>query len=244
VVREKSILAIIPARGGSKGVPKKNIKSLNGMPLITYTIEEAKKSKYITRLVVSTDDERIAETAIRGNAEIPCLRPKELSTDSSKTNDCIIHMINYLKDKENYTPDYVCLLQCTSPLRTSEDIDGAIEKLLSTDFDGIISVCESEVNPYWTNVFEKDKLKYFIGEGKNITRRQDLPQVYRYNGAIYIIKTEILIKERTFEVENITGYVMSNEDSIDIDTITDFKIAEVLIKEREKHEKNSCSNWH
>jgi CMP-N-acetylneuraminic acid synthetase len=166
--------------------------------------------------------------------EVPCLRPKELSTDISSTVDCILHMINYLKEKENYLPDYLCLLQCTSPLRTFEDIDGAIEKLLPTEFDGIISVCEAEVNPYWTNVFEKDKLKYFLQEGKNITRRQDLPKIYRYNGAIYIIKTDVFIKEKAFETDNITGYIMSAENSIDIDTMIDFKIAEISMKEREK----------
>ncbi|MDF2877900.1 MAG: acylneuraminate cytidylyltransferase [Clostridia bacterium] len=230
----KSILAIIPARGGSKGIPKKNIKALNGVPLIGYTLQEVKKSKHITRVVVSTDDEEIAEVSRQFNAEIPCLRPKQLSTDTSSTVDGIAHMINYLNEKENYVPDYICLLQCTSPLRTNLDIDGAIDKLLNSDFDGIVSVCESEVNPYWTNVFEKNKLKYFIEEGKFITRRQDLPQIYRCNGAIYIIKTEVFIKEKTFETENITGYIMTNENSIDIDTTIDFKIAEILMKEREK----------
>ncbi|WP_353093815.1 acylneuraminate cytidylyltransferase family protein [Tissierella praeacuta] len=234
MIKDKGFLAIIPARGGSKGVPRKNIRLLNGIPLIGHTLMEAKKSKYLNRVIVSTDDEEIVKISRQFNGEVPCLRPKELAKDTSPTIDSIIHIINYLKEKENYLPDYICLLQCTSPLRTYEDIDGAIEKLLYTDFDGIISVCEVEVNPYWTNVFEKDKLKYFIEEGKNITRRQDLPKVYRYNGAIYIIKTDILMDIKSFETENITGYIMSNEDSIDIDTITDFKIAEILMKERER----------
>lgn len=234
MIEDKNILAIIPARGGSKGIPKKNIKLLNGVPLITYTLQEAKKSRYISRVVVSTDDKEIADVAIHFNGEVPCLRPKELATDTASTVDSIIHMIDYLKERENYIPDYICLLQCTSPFRTYEDIDKSIEKLLVSEFDGIISVCEAETNPYWTNIFEKDKLKYFIEEGKNITRRQDLPNVYRYNGAIYIIKTDIFMREKAFETDNITGYVMSNENSIDIDTMTDFKIAEILMKEREK----------
>lgn len=239
MTKNKSILAIIPARGGSKGVPKKNIKLLNNIPLIGYSIQEAKKSKYITRVVVSTDDEDIAEISKEFNGEIPCLRPKELATDTSSTIDSVVHMINYLKEKENYSPDYICLLQCTSPLRTHEDIDRAIEKLLNTEFDGIISVCEAEVNPYWTNIFEKDKLKYFLEKGKNITRRQDLPKIYRYNGAIFIIRTDIFTKEKTFETDNITGYIMSSENSIDIDTLNDFRIAELLMKERDK----ICENW-
>lgn len=234
MIEAKEILAIIPARGGSKGLPKKNIKKISGVPLIGYTIRAAKKSRYISRVVVSTDEEEIAEVSRRFGAEIPCLRPKELAGDESTTVDCVIHMMNYLKENKKYVPDYVCLLQCTSPLRSVEDIDGAIEKLFSTDFDGIVSVCEAEINPYWTNVFENDKLKYFLEDGKKITRRQDLPKIYRYNGAIYIIKTEAFIQEKSFETENITGYVMPNEKSIDIDTITDFKIAEILMKEREE----------
>lgn len=234
VNKGKNILAIIPARGGSKGVPKKNIKKLNGVPLIAHTLQEAEKSKYLGRIVVSTDDEEIADVARNFHGEVPCLRPAELSTDTATTVDCILHMVNYLKETEGYMPDYICLLQCTSPLRTCEDMDGAIEKLLTSEFDGIISVCEAEANPYWTNVFEKDKLKYFIEEGKNITRRQDLPEIYRYNGAIYMIKTDVFIKEKAFETDNITGYVMSNDNSVDIDTLTDFKIAEILMKEREK----------
>lgn len=234
MIKDKNILAIIPARGGSKGVHKKNINLLNGIPLIGYTLQEAKGSKYIDRIVVSTDDKEIAEITMQFDGEVPCLRPEELATDTSSTVECILHMIYYLKENEQYIPDYICLLQCTSPLRTQEDIDKSIEKLIYSEFDGIISVCEAEVNPYWTNVFEKDKLKYLIQEGKNITRRQDLPKIYRYNGAIYIIKTDVFLREKALETDNITGYVMSNENSIDIDTITDFMTAEILMKEREK----------
>lgn len=228
------ILAIIPARGGSKGVPKKNIKELNGKPLIAYSIDEAKKSKYIDRLVVSTDDLDISSISKEFGAEVPCLRPENLATDKSPTIDCITHMINFLREKENYIPDYVCLLQCTSPLRTYNDIDGTIEKALSLNVDGAISVCEAEVNPYWSNIFNGDKLEYFINEGKQITRRQDLPKVYRINGAIYCIKTDILLKYNTFETDNVTGYVMSNRNSIDIDDYIDFKLAEIYMKECEK----------
>ncbi|MHC1682466.1 MAG: acylneuraminate cytidylyltransferase family protein [Clostridiaceae bacterium] len=227
------VLAIIPARGGSKGVPRKNIKLLNKKPLISYTIEAGKKSKYIDRVVISTEDEEISSICKKYGAEVPCLRPEELADDNSPTVDALVHMINYLKEKENYYPDYICLLQCTSPLRTYQDIDCAIEKLLTTNSDGVISVCEAEVNPYWTNVFKDDKLKYFLPKGKNITRRQDLPKVYRVNGAIYIVKTDLFLKEKTIEPENATGYIMSNENSIDIDTLLDFKFAEVLLTERE-----------
>lgn len=229
------ILAIIPARGGSKGVPRKNIKELDGKPLITYTIEASKKSKYIDRIVVSTEDKEIAEVSKKYGAEVPYLRPLQLAQDNSPTIDCVIHMVNWLKEKENYLPDYVCLLQCTSPLRSYEDIDGTIQKAITLNVDGAVSVCEAEVNPYWTNIFDGDKLKYFIEEGKEITRRQDLPKVYSVNGSVYVIKANVLLDKKTFETENITGYVMSNESSIDIDNEIDFKFAELLMKECENH---------
>ena len=228
------ILAIIPARGGSKGVPRKNIKDLDGKPLIAYTIEAAKKSKYIDRIVVSTEDEEIADVSKKNGGEVPFLRPTQLSQDNSPTIDCVIHMVNWLNEKENYVPDYVCLLQCTSPLRTYEDIDRTIEKAMNLEVDGAVTVCEAEVNPYWTNIFDGNKLEYFIEEGRQITRRQDLPKIYSVNGAVYVIKTNILLEKRTFETENITGYIMNSESSIDIDNELDFKFAEILIKEKNK----------
>lgn len=225
------ILAIIPARGGSKGVPRKNIKNINGKPLISYTIEAAKKSKYINRVVVSTDDSEIAEVSINYGAEIPCFRPKTLAGDVSPTVDAVIHMIDYLKKSEGYLPDYIMLLQCTSPLRNYQHINEAVEKLIDTGKKAIISVCESEVNPYWTNVFEGDNLIPFIKDGRSFVRRQDLPEVYRINGAIYLIETKLFLEERSFQPSNLTGYVMDPYHSVDIDTELDFKIAEVIISE-------------
>lgn len=228
-----SILAIIPARGGSKGLKKKNIKNLNNKPLISYTINAAKNSKYIDRVIVSTEDNEIAEVAIKEGGEVPFLRPGEYATDKSPTIDSVIYTINKLNE-EGYYPDYIALLQCTSPLRNTNHIDEAISKLLFEKSDAIVSVCEAEVNPYWTNVIENGKLKYFIEKGKNITRRQDLPKVYRLNGAIYIIKTEILLSERTFQPENCSAYIMDSKCSVDIDNLIDFKVAEMILSEGEE----------
>lgn len=235
MINNKEILAIIPARGGSKGIPKKNIKSFNGKPLISFTIEEAKKSKYIDRIVVSTEDEEISKICQKYGAEVPYARPMELAKDDTPTIDCIIHMLKWFEENEHYVPDYVCLLQCTSPLRTSNDIDSAIDKMINLGMDGIVSICEAEVNPYWTNVFVEEKLEYFIESGKKITRRQELPKVYRVNGAIYILRTNVLLEKKTFEPDNITGHIMSPESSIDIDNSIDFKLAELIIKERENY---------
>ncbi len=230
---KNEILAIIPARGGSKGLPGKNILNLNGKPLIAHTILASKNSKFITRVVVSTDDKEIGEISKKYGAEVPYLRPSSLAKDKSLTIDSVFHMLDYLEKYEGYFPKYVLLLQCTSPLRNEQHIDEAIEKLVKSNFHGIISICESEVNPYWTNVLKNENLQYFLEEGKNITRRQDLPNIYRYNGAIYLAKTEVLKRERTFEVENLTGYVMDRESSIDIDTEIDFKIAEIIMKNKD-----------
>lgn len=225
------ILSIIPARGGSKGVPRKNIKDLNGKPLISYTIEAANKSKYIDRVVVSTDDLEIAEVSEKFGAEIPILRPTNLAGDLSPTVECVIHMLNYLKEEEEYVPTHIMLLQCTSPLRNHNHIDEAIEKFKDNREKALISVCESEVNPYWTNIFEGNKLKPFIKEGYSITRRQDLPEVYRVNGAIYLIEIETFLEKKTFQPESLTGYIMDSYSSVDIDTELDFKIAEVIMRD-------------
>lgn len=235
MINNKKVLAIIPARGGSKGVPRKNIKELNGKPLIAYTIEEAKKSKYIDKIVISTEDQEIACVSENFGGEVPCLRPKELAQDNSTTVDCVIHMLSWLKENEQYVPDFVCLLQCTSPLRTFEDIDRTIEKMISTGMDGALSVCEAEVNPYWMSVFNGDKLEYFLEEGRKITRRQELPEIYRVNGAVYVLTSEALLKNKTFEPERITGYIMKSENSVDIDTLMDFYLCEYILKEREKN---------
>lgn len=232
---KEDILAIIPARGGSKGVKMKNLKMLNNTPLIAHTILASKNSEFINRTVVSTDNIEIANISKKFGAEIPCLRPEKLAQDNSLTIDSVFHMLNYLKKKENYNPKYVLLLQCTSPLRNEVHIDEAIKKLLSSNFDGIISICEAEVNPYWTNILKQERLQYFIEEGKNIKRRQDLPPIYRYNGAIFLAKTEVLKKEKTFEVENLTGYIMDRESSIDIDSEFDFKITEAIMNIKKKY---------
>ena len=223
------ILAIIPARGGSKGVKRKNIRKLNNKPLISYTIEAAQKSKYIDRVVVSTEDTEIAEIAKSYGAEIPCLRPMRLATDSATTTDTILHMVEYLEQNCNYFSQYVVLLQCTSPFRNERHIDEAIDKLVETQMDAITSVCEVKDNPYWSNVFKDGKLEYFIEEGRKITKRQDLPQIYTFNGAISVIKTDVLKRFKCLEPERLTGYIMDEVCSIDIDTELDFKFAEIVM---------------
>ncbi|MCT4605053.1 MAG: acylneuraminate cytidylyltransferase family protein [Marinisporobacter sp.] len=228
-MNKKEILAIIPARGGSKGLPGKNIKLLGHKPLIAYTIEATQRSKYIKRMIVSTDDLKIAEISKEYGAEVPFIRPAELSNDYTNTVDVVIHALNDLKEKEGYIPKLVVLLQPTSPLRNHIHIDEAIEKFLESTADSVISVCEFEHSPYWATKIVDNRLIKLMDE-KN-KRRQDYEKIYRYNGAIYIIAAKDLLENKSF-FDEVAPYIMDNEDSIDIDTLFDFKMAEMILNMR------------
>ncbi len=230
------ILAIIPARGGSKGVPRKNIRLLVGKPLIAYSIEAALKSRYIDRVVVSTEDEEIAETARRWGAEV-IRRPKKLARDDTPTIDVIIHVLDYLRKEEKYIPDIVVLLQPTSPLRTREDIDNAIEHFLNNqDCLSLVSVTEFEHPPWWALKIENGYLSPIFNEEYIRMRRQDLPKAYKPNGAIFISTPKVLYEYKTFYTPKTIAYIMPPERSIDIDTEFDFLIAEFLIKKKYGYE--------
>ncbi|GAB4461220.1 MAG: acylneuraminate cytidylyltransferase family protein [Bacteroidales bacterium] len=222
----KSVLAIIPARGGSKGIPKKNIKLLAGKPLIAWTIEEAKKSKYIDRLILSSEDDEIIKVAKDWGCEVPFVRPKELAMDDTPGVEPVLHAINILPEKY----DYVCLLQPTSPLRKAEDIDGCIEKCIYSNSLSCVSVCEVEQHPYWMyEIDNEEKLTPLFKN--NIKRRQDLPRLYSLNGAIYFIKIDLIKIRKNFIDENTLVFIMNKQKSIDIDDYIDFKIAEILLNE-------------
>lgn len=228
-----NILGIIPARGGSKGVPGKNIKKLNGEPLISYSVKEAKKSKYIDRLIVSTDDENIANVVLKYGVEVPFMRPKELAQDNSLAIDNYIYTINRMEKEFNYKVDAIAIFQPTSPLRTVQHIDEAVKLFINKNSDSVVSVCEVEHSPYWyKNMNNKNILSDFISCENSNANRQELPKVYRPNGAIFIFKRELIMNLKTYYTQNSYGYIMSQEDSVDIDTPLDFKIAEVIINER------------
>mgnify|MGYP001240612550 CR=1 FL=1 len=222
------VLSIIPARGGSKGLPKKNIKLLKGKPLIAYTIEAAKKSKLITRTIVTTEDLQIANIAKEYEAEVPFIRPMDLALDHSKSIYVVLHCINWLKDNDGYIPDIIVFMQPTSPLRNHKHVDAAIQQYKNSKAKSVISVCESEHSPYWANKIENNRLRPLIELPLENPRRQDLPITYRYNGAIYITSTNTLTKDKTF-INDVEPYVMTQEDSVDIDTFIDYKLAEAII---------------
>ena len=222
------ILALIPARGGSKGIPRKNIRLLAGTPLIAYSIEAALKSKYIEKVVVSTEDEEIAEISRRYGAEV-IERPKELARDDSPSMDVVFHVLDDLKLK-NYNPDIVVLLQPTSPLRRAEDVDNAIKLFLNSDCGSVVSVCEMEHPPYWSFVIEEGYLKSLFDERYLRMRRQDLAKAYIPNGAIFISRVQTLYKYKEFYCNYNIPYIMPIERSVDIDNELDFMLAELLMK--------------
>lgn len=226
--KSPTFLAIIPARGGSKRLPRKNILDLNGKPLISWTIEAALKSKYITKTIVTSDDDEILDIAQKYGSDI-IKRPADLASDTASSFDAIEHTI--LKQKEQY--DYIILLQPTSPLRTHKHIDEAIELLLEKNADAVISVCEVEHPIQWTMSLDENlNMNNFV---KNIdTRRsQDQKTHYRLNGSIYIIKTNKLLNKKTFFLTKKTyAYIMDKKYSIDIDDEFDFKLAECLVSIR------------
>ena len=231
----KKIIALIPARGGSKGVPRKNIKILYKKPLISYSIEEGLKSKYIERVFVSTEDSEIAKISKNYNSEV-IERPFVYAQDDSHRRETIKHALSWLEQKENYFPDIIVFLQPTSPLRTTEDIDKALMIFFNNKCDSVVSVCESKESPYWTLSIEKEFIEPLFGwEFFLEKRRQDLPKTFSLNGAIYITSTEKFLENNNLFNKKTLPYIMPPERSIDIDQDIDFKLAEDILRKRNEH---------
>lgn len=226
VLKNRSrVLAVIPARGGSKAIPQKNIKPIAGLPLLAWTIREAKKSKFIDRLVVSTEDKKIAALARRYGAEVPFLRPKSLSRDSTPGVAPVLHACRKLSGYE----EMLCL-QPTSPLRTWRDIDGLISFARKKRANSVVSVTTASKHPAWTFLFRANsRLKPFL-RSMSLHARQKLPKAYVLNGAIYYAKSNWLRKKRGFLSKETLGFVMPRERSLDIDDWHDWESAERALK--------------
>ncbi len=227
------VLAIIPARSGSKGLPGKNVRHLHGKPLLAWSIEAGQHSKCLDRIIVSTDDATIADIAREWGAETPCLRPAELAQDDTSSMAVVFHILEWLAKHEQYVPDATMLLQPTSPLRTAHDIQSALQLYTAKHADGVVSVSPVTKHPLWMKVLDAEgRLNDFIAQEQPITSRQALPPVYALNGAIYLASSKVLTKYQTWYTQQTYGYVMPVERSLDIDSAWDWHIVEILLKDQ------------
>ena len=226
---KEKILAIIPARSGSKGLKDKNIKMTNGKPLIAYTIEAAQNSKIFEDIIISTDSEKYAEIAKKYGGSVPYLRDKKLANDNAKSSDVILDILNKVEKKY----DSFILLQPTSPLRTEKNIIEAYKMYLEKKANSVVSVCEMEHSPLWANSLNEERRMDSFLKGIDVNgNRQELEIYYRINGALYIANVEYFKKYQDFYYKDSYAYIMEKENSIDIDDELDFKIAEYLIKNK------------
>ena len=226
----KKIPAIIPARGGSKGIPRKNVKVLAGKPLIVWTIEAALKSEYISDVIVTTDNEEIADISKKYGAWVPFLRPLELATDDSLAIDTYLFVVNKLNNEYDKKINDFVVLQPTSPLRKEKHIDEAVELFYSQNGDSVISLVEASHPPYWyKTIDENNKIRNLFDDLNYSINRQQLPKSFLPNGAILVLKYDLLQKSRSYYSSNSIAYIMAQEESIDIDNILDFNLSEIIL---------------
>jgi len=234
-----NILGIIPARGGSKGIPKKNIYPLLGKPLIAHTIEAAHNSRYVTRTILTSDSKEIISMAARYGLEAPFVRPTNLARDDTPMLPAIKHAVHWLQENEQYRPDAIVLLQPTSPLRTAIHIDEALEKFINSDADSIVSVVKvlHQYNPSSIMELTCGYLKPYLKYDEHLNLRQLKPAFYARNGAaIYAFTYDCLMIKNSILGDRILPYEMSREESIDIDEPLDIKICEMVLKNRAESE--------
>jgi len=219
MIDDHSVLGVILARGGSKGLPRKNVRDLAGKPLIAWTIEAGHESEYIDRLILSSDDEEIMEVAEEYGCEVPFRRPAELAKDDTPSMDALLHAMDQMPDH-----DYVVLLQPTSPLRTAEDIDATIERCHRTDAPACVTVTETEKPPEWMYTMnERERLEPVMKSDEMVTRRQEASTIYVINGAVYVAWTDWLRKTESFLEKEIIAHPMPKARSADVDTEIDLE---------------------
>lgn len=230
----RSILALIPARGGSKGLLRKNLQPLLEKPLIYWTLKEAEASRYIDRIVVSTEDEEIAVVAQTYGAEVPFVRPANLASDTVRGVEVIFHALGWFEKHQNVF-DLVVLLQPTSPLRVSQDIDSAVELLFAKRARAVVSVSESEHHPCYINYLpDNGCMKDFVSYNDRNKNRQELKPAYRINGAIYLAYWDYIKDNHGFFGEKTFAYIMPEERSVDVDSRVEMELASIMLKQRER----------
>lgn len=228
------MLAVIPARGGSKGLPGKNVRPLCGKPLIGYTIDAALAAKTITRVIVSTDDPEIAEVAVRLGAEVPFLRPSELASDTAQAIDTYIHTLDLLARDEGYVADALVALLPTAPLRTPADIDGAVRVYRDKAADSVVSYFPSPYPIEWFRRIGEDGQLQLVSDLALPDNRQRSEQHYLPNGAVYVFRCSMLKEQRVYYTDRSYAYLMPRERSVDIDDQIDFALAEFLLAQRKQ----------
>lgn len=228
------VLALVPARGGSKGVKRKNLRHLGGKPLLNWTLEVALNCSTIDRVLLSTDDIEIAEAGLSAGADVPFLRPDELAGDHTPDFAVFEHAMEWLERNESSNPDIVVWLRPTSPLRVSEDIEKAVQILQVNKCHAVRSVCLVEHHPYWMKELDNGKLSALISgmDENHFPQRQTLPPVYRLNGAVDVISRRAAFQHKALFAGDICGYQMPADRSVDLDTEMDFEIAEFLLRKK------------
>lgn len=227
-------VGVITARGGSKVIPGKNIRPMAGKPMIAWTIEAALRSKGLDRVIVSTDDAAIAHVSRQCGAEVPFLRPAELAGDTSSHISVIEHALGWLAGCDGRPPEYLLLLQPTSPLRTAEDIEAIIAVAANRGARAVISVCEPSHHPFGLKkITPEGTLADFMPSGLAYARRQDFPPVFAVNGALYLCQSSVILQEHTLEPPDALPYIMPVERSLDVDTLWDFELAEMILERRQ-----------
>ncbi len=228
-----SVLAVIPARAGSRGVSRKNLRRVGGEPLIVWTWNAAQQVTAIDRLIVSTDDPEIVGLARAAGVEAPFVRPTHLSNDTASAFSVAEHALVWLEEMDGYEPDTVLWLQPTSPLRTAHDIQAALALHGCNPASAVVSVCETEHHPMWTFLMSAEGfLQPLFNEARTVMQRQELPQAYRVNGALYVVPRTTLVAQKTLEPEPTLGYLMPHDRSIDVDSEWDLYLADLLLRDR------------
>lgn len=231
MIQNKSILALILARGGSKRLPGKNVKLLCGKPMVAWTIKAAKQSKYVDRVIVSTDSDEIAKVAKKYGADVPFIRPDELASDNATSTDAVLHTLDWLKEHEKKSYDYLLLLQPTSPLRTERHIDEAVRQMVETPkLEGLNSFYLWDKKPDWM---------YAEDAGGFLRKCLDVQSSFKNtieflvpNGAIYLVRTDVFLEQKTSYPKRLGAYIMTRNESIDVDTMEDFELANLLLQKR------------
>ena len=224
-------LGVIPARGGSKGLPGKNLRKLGALSLIGHAVASAREASWLTRFIVSTDSAEIAEEAKRHGAEVPFLRPAELATDQAGMLGVLQHAVRWLESSAGVRPDLIVTLQPTSPFRTGMEIDATIRKVADTGADSAQTLAEASYHPFFMKTLEGDRTAALFPDGHRYVRRQDAPPVYQPSGAVYVTRYATLMAQGHILGEDNRGIVMGFEASVNIDTEWDFLLAELLLRE-------------